>query len=227
MRITRVYTRTGDKGQTRLVGGQQVDKDHPRIAAYGTTDELNAVLGLVRVHAVRALPAGSAPGSAPGTGPAPAHLSGAEARRVAEDPGAPAALRIDAMLHRVQNDLFNVGSDLATRPEDRWPGMYRVGGDDVARLEGWIDALNEEVGPLREFILPGGGPVGAFLHQARTVCRRGERELVALIREEPEAGEGCLRYLNRLSDYLFVLGRWAAKRLGEPEFLWERPAPAV
>lgn len=197
MRITRVYTRTGDKGTTRLVGGQEVPKDHPRIDAYGTVDELNAVLGLVR-HFNR--------------------QSGA----------APEAVdRIDRMLHVVQNDLFNVGSDLATRPEDRWEGMYRVGGEDVKRLEDWIDALNDDVGPLREFILPGGGAVGSFLHQARTVCRRAEREVVELLRAEPEAGEGPMRYLNRLSDYLFVLGRWAAKQLGEPEFLWERPRPAA
>jgi cob(I)alamin adenosyltransferase len=193
MRITRVYTRTGDKGTTRLVGGQEVAKDHPRINAYGTVDELNAIIGIVRVFN---------------------RQSGA---------GADAVGRIDTMLHAIQNDLFNVGSDLATRPADRWEGMYRVGGDDVKRLEEWIDVLNEDVGPLKEFILPGGGPVGAFLHQARTVCRRAERELVALLRDEPDTGEGAMRYLNRLSDYLFVAGRWAAKQLGEPEFLWERP----
>jgi cob(I)alamin adenosyltransferase len=197
MLITRVYTRTGDKGNTRLVGGQSVPKDHVRIAAYGTTDELNAILGIVRWHN---------------------QTSGANPAVVAE---------IDAMLHRIQNDLFNVGSDLATRPEDRWPGMYRPGGDDVKRLEGWIDRLNEEVGPLREFILPGGGPVGAFLHQARTVCRRAEREVVSLLHDEPETGPEPMMYLNRLSDYLFVLGRWAAKQLGEPEFLWDRPAAAA
>jgi cob(I)alamin adenosyltransferase len=196
MRITRVYTRTGDKGMTRLVGGQQVPKDHPRIAAYGTLDELNAIVGIIRVFNTR-------------SGAAPEAIS-----------------RIDSMLHTIQNDLFNVGSDLATRPEDRWEGMYRVGDTDVTRLEGWIDVLNDDVGPLKEFILPGGGPVGAFFHQARTVCRRAERELVHLLREEPEVGEGAMRYVNRLSDYLFVAGRWAAKALGEPEFLWERPARA-
>jgi cob(I)alamin adenosyltransferase len=194
MRITRVYTRTGDRGTTRLVGGQEVPKDHVRIASYGTIDELNAVLGLARVFNQR---------------------SGAASEAVE---------RIDRMLHRIQNDLFNVGSDLATRPADRWEGMFRVGEEDVTRLEEWIDALNEDVGPLREFILPGGGPVGAFLHQARTVCRRAERELVSLMRAEPDVGEGPMRYVNRLSDLLFVLGRWAAKQLGEPEFLWERPA---
>lgn len=192
MRITRVYTRTGDKGLTRLVGGQQVPKDHIRIATYGTTDELNSIIGIIRVF-LRESPVDDA------------------ARNL-----------LDGMLHRIQNDLFNVGSDLATRAEDRWPNMIRVGGADVDRLEGWIDTLNDEVGPLTEFILPGGGKVGAFFHQARTVCRRAERECVALIREEPDAGEGAMRYLNRLSDYLFVAGRWAAKQANEPEPLWER-----
>lgn len=193
MRITRVYTRTGDAGRTRLVGGQQVSKGHLRIESYGTTDELNAILGLARTFNAR---------------------SGAAAEAVA---------RIDAMLRRVQNDLFNLGSDLATLPADRWEGMPRVGDADIARLEGWIDELNEDLGPLREFILPGGGPVGAFFHQARTVCRRAERVLVRLMEEEPELGPDPMRYLNRLSDWLFVAGRWAAQQLGEQEYLWDRP----
>jgi len=197
MLITRVYTKTGDKGETRLVGGQKVAKDHVRIASYGTTDELNSIIGIVRWH-------NSTSGARPD-----------------------AVQRIDEMLHKVQNDLFNVGSDLATLPEDRWPGMVRVNEVDVERLEGWIDTLNADVGPLKEFILPGGGPVGSFLHQARTVCRRGEREVVALLRAEPETDAMPMKYLNRLSDYLFVLGRWAAKQLGEPEFLWDRPRPAA
>lgn len=195
MLITRVYTKTGDKGETRLVGGQKVPKDHVRIASYGTTDELNSILGIVRWHN---------------------RTSGAAPEAVA---------RIDEMLHRIQNDLFNVGSDLATLPGDRWPGMIRVAEEDVVRLEGWIDSLNADVGPLKEFILPGGGAVGSFLHQARTVCRRNEREVVALLREEPATEPMPMKYLNRLSDFLFVLGRWAAKQLGEPEFLWDRPKP--
>jgi len=197
MRITKVYTRTGDKGSTRLVGGQQVSKDHVRIEGYGTVDELNSVLGLARTFNSR---------------------SGAAPEVVA---------RIDGMLKRIQNDLFNVGSDLATRAEDRWPGMYRVGDTDVKQLEDWIDSLNEDLGPLKEFILPGGGEVGAFLHQARTVCRRAERRVLTLMTEEQDVGEGCMRYLNRLSDFLFVLGRWAAQALGEPEYFWEKPAPAT
>jgi len=196
MRITKVYTRTGDRGTTRLVSGDEVPKDHVRIESYGTVDELNTILGLARTFNRR---------------------SGAEADVIS---------RIDAILKRIQNDLFNVGSDLATPASGRWEGMYRVGDDDVARLEGWIDALNEDLGPLKEFILPGGGPVGAFLHQARTVCRRAERRVYTLMGHEDDVGEGCLRYLNRLSDLLFVLGRWAAKHLGEPEYHWEKPGNA-
>lgn len=194
MRITKVYTRTGDKGATRLVGGQVVAKDHVRIESYGTVDELNSVIGLARTFNQH---------------------SGASAEAVA---------RIDGMLKRIQNDLFNVGSDLATRADDRWPGMYRVGDADVKQLEDWIDSLNDDLGPLKEFILPGGGPVGAFLHQARTVCRRAERRVLTLMNEEDDVGEGCMRYLNRLSDYFFVLGRWAAQALEEPEYFWEKPA---
>lgn len=190
MRITKVYTRTGDKGTTRLVGGQAVSKDDARIEAYGTVDELNAILGLVRVTHGR-------------------------------------TDRLDGILQRIQNDLFNVGSDLATRSADRWEGMFRVGAEDVTTLEGWIDDLNGDLAPLKEFILPGGGPVGAQLHQARTVCRRAERRVVTLMALEDDVGGGVLTYLNRLSDLLFVLGRWAAKELGEPEVYWQRPDKSV
>lgn len=192
MRITRVYTRTGDKGTTGLVGGARVDKDDLRIEAYGTVDELNTIIGLARTF----------------------NRGGADPDGVA---------RIDAMLRAVQNDLFNVGADLATPADARWAGMHRVGDAEVARLEGWCDEMNEDLGPLVEFILPGGGTVGAFLHQARTVCRRAERIVVTLHRERPDTGDGCLQYLNRLSDWLFVGSRWAAKAHGEPEYLWDRP----
>jgi len=193
MRITKVYTRTGDKGSTRLVGGQVVDKNDVRIEAYGTVDELNAVLGLARTFNANAA---------------------ADASAIA---------RVESILKHLQNDLFNVGSDLATRAADRWPGMFRVGTDDVARLEGWIDELNADLPPLEEFILPGGGPIGAFLHQARTVCRRAERRVLDLMQTQDDVGDGCLMYLNRLSDLLFVLGRWAARALGEPEYQWQKP----
>jgi cob(I)alamin adenosyltransferase len=195
MRITRVYTRVGDRGTTRLVGGAEINKDDARIEAYGTVDELNAIVGLVRTFNQRS--------------------------EVSDDD----VQRIDAVLERVQNDLFEVGSDLATPADSRWEGMVRVGDDDVSQLEQWCDAFNEDLGPLKEFILPGGGPVGAFLHQARTVCRRAERRVVTLSAADDSVGTGALRYLNRLSDLLFVLGRWAARAHGEPEFLWKRRDP--
>ena len=191
MRITKVYTRTGDRGMTRLVGGQQVPKDDVRIDAYGTSDELNCIVGLVRMELARS----------------PA----AEATRA----------RLDGWLEAIQNDLFNLGSDLATRAEDRWEGMRLVADPDVARLEEEIDAMNEVLDPLEEFILPGGGPVSAFLHQARTVCRRAERLTITLAGRE-EINEATVRYLNRLSDWFFVAGRWVAKALGEAEVLWDR-----
>lgn len=192
MRITKVYTRGGDAGLTSLVGGKRVRKDHIRIESYGTVDELNAVVGLARTFNGRS------------------------------DADAAVVGRLDAMLKGIQNDLFNVGADLATPAASRWDGMHRVGDAEVGRLEGWIDELNEELPPLKEFILPGGGPVGAFFHQARTVCRRAERLTLQLMEAEEEVGSGVMRYLNRLSDYLFVAGRWAAKALGEEEYLWER-----
>ncbi len=178
MRITKVYTRTGDGGTTRLVGGQEVRKDHPRIEAYGTIDELNAILGVVRAF-------------------------------LEELPAAPGA-RLDAILRDIQDDLFNVGTELATPPDARWEGMYQVSSDEIDRLEATIDALNEPLPPLTEFVLPGGGKVGALLHQSRTVCRRAERLSLPLLPDQPDLASGGLRYLNRLSDLLFVMARAAA-----------------
>jgi cob(I)alamin adenosyltransferase len=187
-----VYTKVGDKGSTRLVGGREVSKGEPRIEAYGTVDELNAVVGISRTFN----------------------------RSSQSDPVV--VKKIDSMLKTVQNGLFRVGSDLATLPDDRWEGMERPNISDIEELEGWIDEINASLPPLKEFILPGGGPVGAYLHQARTVCRRAERELVRLGETEPDSLATVLPYLNRLSDFLFVLGRWAAQAHGEEEFLWER-----
>lgn len=192
MRITKVYTRVGDKGSTSLVGGRKVSKAESRIEAYGTVDELNAIIGLARTFNGR---------------------SEAE-KNVVE--------RVNELLEFIQNDLFHLGADLATLPDDRWEGMTLIDTDDITRLEKWIDELNADLPPLKEFILPGGGPVGAFLHQARTVCRRAERELVRLSGDAPESIENTLPYLNRLSDFLFVLGRWAAAKHGEAEYLWNR-----
>jgi cob(I)alamin adenosyltransferase len=192
MRITKVYTRGGDKGKTSLVGGRRVAKNDLRIEAYGTLDELNAIVGLTRTFNEQS------------------------------DADPAAVQRLGAMLRQVQNDLFDLGSDLATPAESRWEGMYRIGDADIQRLETWIDDLNDDLGPLVEFILPGGGPVGAFMHQARTVCRRAERRIMDLQDRGDDLGDGPLRYVNRLSDFFFVAGRWGSKALGEPEYLWER-----
>ncbi len=191
IRITRVYTRTGDQGQTALVGGRRVAKDSPRIEAYGTIDELNSVLGLARVFNAE-------------------QLDGGEKYRW-----------LDEVLRRLQNELFDLGSELATPEDAVYDGMFRVGATEVASLERLIDQCQKDLAPLKSFILPGGGRVGGFLHQARTVCRRAERRVLALSRAEP-IGQWPLKYVNRLSDLLFVLSRWVGKHLGEAEYLWER-----
>ncbi len=191
IRITKVYTRTGDKGFTKLVGGKKAPKDAARIEAYGTIDELNSVLGLARV------------------------FNDDLKDRL------PAAQRLDDVFRRLQNELFDLGSELATPSDFSYEGQFHVGDNEVNALEKLIDELQKDLAPLNSFILPGGGKVGGFLHQARTVCRRAEREILRLSREE-EISSWPLKYVNRLSDLLFVLSRWASKNLGEPEYLWER-----
>ena len=193
--ITRVYTRLGDSGETALVGGRRVAKDSPRIVAYGTIDELNAVVGLVRVFNAEGMKR---------RGP----------RRKRHE-------WLDATLRKVQNQLFDLGSELATPPDAVYEGMFRMGEGEVTELERIMDRCQKDLAPLKSFILPGGGRIQGFLHQARTVCRRAERELFALSRVEP-VGEWLLRYVNRLSDLFFVLGRWVGKHMGEKEYLWER-----
>ncbi len=193
MRITKVYTRTGDAGKTRLAGGQQVWKDSLRVEAYGTIDELNAVVGVVRVM-------------------------NADAQS-----GNPAASQLEEELRWAQNKLFDVGSILATAPGQTFKNMPQIVAQDVTRMEKLIDRCQKDLEPLKEFILPGGGKVSGFLHQARTVCRRAERLCVALSKVEP-IDPIIIKFVNRLSDTLFVLARWVAKTQGEPEFLWERNA---
>ncbi len=129
--------------------------------------------------------------------------------------------RIEAILKCLQNELFDLGSELATPPEGEYEGMFKVSADDVEALEHVIDACQEDLQPLESFVLPGGGPVSSFLHLARTTCRRAERDILGLSREEG-IGEFVLPYLNRLSDLLFVLSRWVAVKSGEDEPLWER-----
>lgn len=191
IRITKVYTRTGDKGFTKLVGGKKVAKDAARIESYGTLDELNSVLGLARV------------------------FNDDLKDRL------PAAQRLDEIFRRLQNELFDLGSELATPSDFSYEGMFTVGDNEVKALERLIDELQKDLSPLNSFILPGGGKVSGFLHQARTVCRRGERDILRLMREE-SISEWPLKYVNRLSDLLFVMSRWVSKNLGEPEYLWER-----
>ena len=195
MRISKVYTRTGDAGKTRLAGGQQVFKDDRRVEAYGTVDELNAALGTARAFIAEHLPDDAK------------------------------LLKLDNELHTIQSKLFDVGGLLATAPGASFPNMPEVSEDDITRLEILIDSMNAELEPLKEFVLPGGGKATSFLHMARTICRRAERQCVTLSRED-FIGPTLLMYLNRLSDALFVFARWVAKVQGESEFLWERPRGA-
>ncbi len=195
IRINRVYTRTGDKGETRLVGGVPTRKDSARVEAYGTVDELNSVLGIARTFNEECV---QARGSA-----------------------AAAARRLDTILTRLQNELFDLGSELATPAGETYPGMIVVGPKEIRALETTIDRCQKDLAPLPSFILPGGGRVSAFLHQARTVCRRAERDVLRLASAEA-VGSEPLRYLNRLSDLLFVLARWIALKTDEKEYLWER-----
>jgi cob(I)alamin adenosyltransferase len=189
IRITRVYTRTGDQGETRLAGGKRVPKDALRIEAYGTIDELNSIVGLARAF----------------------NLDG---------PAGPARDHLAEILKGIQNELFDLGGELATPAEAAGEGMLRVGSDHVTALERIMDECHKDLAPLNSFVLPGGGKVSAFLHQCRTVCRRAERIVVRLGREEM-IGPWPLRYLNRLSDLFFVLSRWIGKHAGEAEHLWE------
>ncbi len=191
MRITKVYTRTGDTGKTRLAGGQEVSKDSLRVEAYGTVDELNASIGVVRVFNAE--------------------------RQTDQD----AVRRLEETLRWVQNKLFDLGGLLATAPGQVFPNMPHVTEEDVTELERSIDACQDDLAPLKEFILPGGGKVSGFLHQARTVCRRGERLCVGLARQEA-VDPVLIKFLNRLSDALFVWARWITQKQAEPEFLWER-----
>ncbi len=187
VRINRVYTRTGDEGTTRLVGGQVVPKTDLRIEAYGTVDEVNAAVGMARV--------------------ALAAIDDAAARR------------LEASAARVQQQLFDLGSELACLPEDVDERLPRLEASAVEALEAEMDRLNEALPPLSSFVLPGGGAAGAAFHLARTVCRRAERAVLRLHAVSPV--RPVLRhYLNRLSDWLFVAGRVAARAAGCEELLW-------
>ena len=186
VQLTKIYTRGGDQGETSLGDGSRVAKHGARVEAYGTVDEANAVIGLVRVEIARA---------------------GADEKD------------LDATLSRIQNDLFDLGADLCT-PEDgrRAEGALRIAASQVEWLETEIDKINERLAPLSSFILPGGSPVAAQLHLARTVARRAERCVTELARLETVNTE-AVKYLNRLSDLLFVMSR-AANNDGADDVLW-------
>ncbi|HTN72781.1 MAG TPA: cob(I)yrinic acid a,c-diamide adenosyltransferase [Methylomirabilota bacterium] len=191
VRITRVYTRTGDTGDTGLVGGKRVAKDSPRVEAYGAVDELNSIVGLARAFNEE-------------------KLNDGEAHQF-----------LDEVLRQIQDELFDLGSELATPPDFFKEGMYRVGDGEIKRLEKLIDRCQEDLQPLKSFVLPGGGRIGGYLHQCRTVCRRAERDILRLSRTE-EVNSALLKYINRLSDLFFVLARWISKQMGKEEYLWQR-----
>jgi len=181
VKLTKIYTRGGDKGETSLGTGQRVPKYALRVEAYGTVDEANAAIGLARLH------------------------TEGEA---------------DAMLFRIQNDMFDLGADLCT-PEtggEKAHGALRIVPAQVERLEAEIDALNERLAPLTSFVLPGGSAAAAHLHAARTIARRAERQMVELAGYEP-VNEAAIRYINRLSDHLFVLARHCNSD-GAADVLW-------
>ncbi len=190
VKLNKIYTKSGDDGSTGLVSGIRVSKASARVEAYGTTDEANASLGVVVA--------------------------------VAEREGLAGAERLVVVLRSLQQDLFDAGADLATPiAADEAPGAaLRITSQQTARLERLIDEWNEPLEPLTSFVLPGGSETAAGLHVARTVSRRAERAAVALRNEEPDAtSPEVVRYLNRLSDLLFVLGR-AANRAGAGDVLW-------
>ena len=193
--LSRIYTKTGDSGETRLVGGQKVPKDDLRIECYGTVDELNAVIGLAR-SSLESYTAAAAP-----------------------------LMKLAGILKRVQHELFNLGSILATVPKDVHPKQPRVTAVEVEQLEREIDEANIDLEPLRSFVLPGASRLDAELHICRTVCRRAERILVALSRESSAPPE-ALHYLNRLSDALFVWSRWVNHAMDISETLWQPNAAA-
>ncbi|MCW8130288.1 MAG: cob(I)yrinic acid a,c-diamide adenosyltransferase [Planctomycetota bacterium] len=182
-RLTKIYTKTGDKGETGLGGGQRVPKDSPRIVAYGTVDELNSVLGVAVASSLHR--------------------------------------KLNGMLKRIQNDLFHVGSDLCVLEEDKKKfKIPQIEERHIKQLEAFIDELQRSLKPLDNFILPGGSTGAAHLHVARTVCRRAERCVLSLSRYEP-VGPHVLKYLNRLSDLLFVMARFENLKKRGKDVLWD------
>ncbi|MHA7775693.1 cob(I)yrinic acid a,c-diamide adenosyltransferase [Roseibium sp. M-1] len=190
--LNKIYTKTGDDGTTALGSGERRPKNDLRIEAYGTVDETNAVVGLIRLHT------GNGAGNGAGEG----------------------AAEVDTVLGRIQNDLFDLGADLATPETDQDLGYepLRITDGQVKALEEAIDALNGDLKPLRSFVLPGGSAAAAHLHLARTVSRRAERLMVELSARE-KINPAAVRYMNRLSDYFFVASRYLNDK-GAQDVLW-------
>ena len=188
--LNRIYTKRGDRGETSLVNGRRIPKSDPRIEAYGTVDELNSHVGLARVLV----------------------------QELSETCGT--LQRLGDIFLRVQHELFNLGSILATDPQDVHPKQPQITDIEVRQLEGEIDEMNADLEPLRSFVLPGGSRLDAELHICRTVCRRVERICTAL-HEKQTVPADALAYLNRLSDAFFVWGRWVCLKTGTAEVLWE------
>lgn len=178
----KVYTKTGDKGETSLLGGTRVKKSHIRIESYGTVDELNSYIGLIRDHEI------------------------GDAER--------------DLLIEIQDRLFTLGSHLASDPNKTKRNIPDLFQEDITALEKAMDAMNESLPEMRSFVLPGGNKLVSFTHIARCVCRRAERLVIALNEEDP-VDEICIQYLNRLSDYLFVLSRWFTMQNNAPETPWK------
>jgi len=180
--INKVYTKSGDKGETSLVGGRRVNKDHIRIEAYGTIDELNSIVGICTLKSKN--------------------------KTILKE------------LNKIQHCLFDLGSELATHPQDHYEGIILIPETSASELERWIDNWNKDLKALKSFVLPGGNELNAFLHLARTVSRRAERIMVSLSHNEEVRSEAII-YMNRLSDYFFVLSRAVIAEEGAVENLWK------
>ncbi len=184
VKINKIYTKTGDQGETGLVGGARVSKDDLRVETYGEVDELNSYLGLCRTLAT--------------------------SKKVTP---------LDTILSRIQNDLFDIGSLLATPSGESWQGMPNIELPRIGELERYIDQLIDGLPELRSFVLPGGTELNSYLHIARSVCRRAERRIITLSKREP-VSSNIIIYLNRLSDLLFAMARFESKQSNTPEYLW-------
>lgn len=193
--LSKIYTKSGDGGQTMLASGERVPKDHQRVRAYGDIDELNATVGLVRT----------------------------EIAREPKQQGAEVFLaELDVQLARIQQELFNLGAELSY-PEPEEPNeipRLELAARHVETLEKHIDGWNAPLQPLKSFVLPGGGPIAAACHLSRTVCRRAEREIITLRTSGAQVSDVAVHYVNRLSDYFFVVSRAVTERLGYDEVLW-------